>query len=74
MALLSLRHLATKTMGVTYSRSATGTGMPFKERFQTRPAWACLQTLSLKLKFPVSLQTAAEATQIGLLFFWSLIF
>jgi hypothetical protein len=35
--------------------------MPFKERFQARPVWACLQTLSLKLKFPVSLQTAAEA-------------
>ena len=24
-------------MGVTYSRSSTGTGMPSKERFQTRP-------------------------------------
>jgi hypothetical protein len=60
-------------MGVTYSRSTTGTGMPFKERFRTRPVWACLQTLSLKLKFPVSLQTAAEATQINLLcVFWSL--
>ena len=69
MVLLSMRHLATKTMGVTYSRSTTGTGMPFKERFRTRPAWACLQTLSLKMKFPVSLQTAAEATQIDLLFF-----
>jgi hypothetical protein len=35
--------LRPKKMGVTYSRSLTGTGMPPQERFQTRPMWACLQ-------------------------------
>jgi len=43
-----------KEKGVTYSRSLTGTGMPSKERFQARPMWACLQTLSFESKFPVS--------------------
>jgi len=28
--------------GVTYSRPATGTGMPLQERFGARPMWACL--------------------------------
>jgi len=27
---------------VTYSRPATGTGMPLQERFGARPMWACL--------------------------------
>jgi hypothetical protein len=39
---------AANRKGVTYSRSITGTRMPLKERFQTRPNWACLQTLSFK--------------------------
>jgi hypothetical protein len=43
--------LPPKKMGVTYSRSITGTRMPSKERFQTRPIWACLQTLSFKSNF-----------------------
>ncbi len=37
-------------MGVTYSRSIPGTGVPFKERFQTRPGGACLRAPSLKSK------------------------
>ena len=37
-------------MGVTYSRSIPGTGVPFKERFRTRPGGACLQAPSLKSK------------------------
>jgi hypothetical protein len=50
-------------MGVTYSRSATGTGMPLKERFQTRPMGRVLCAI-LESKLPVLLRTAAEATQI----------
>jgi len=46
-----------------------GHGNALQRTLSDTPDGACLQTLSLKLKFPVSLQTAAEATQIGLLFF-----
>lgn len=42
---------AAKEMGVTYSRSNPGTGMPSKERFQTRPAWACLQRCLLSQNY-----------------------
>ena len=66
-----LRSRPYKRRGVTYSRSLSGTGMPLQERFQTRPMWACLQTLSRKQKVPVSRGTAAEATQIE--FSWFLL-
>ncbi len=49
--------------GVTYSRSSTGTNMPFKKRFQTRPCRACLRAPSLKSKLSVSWRTAAEASR-----------
>jgi hypothetical protein len=68
MALLSLRHLAAKTMGVTYSRSATGTGMPSWNAFR-HARWGVSSALSMISKLPVLLRTAAEATQIDLLFF-----
>ena len=35
--------LLPKKMGVTYSRSNPGTGMPLQERFRARPMWACLE-------------------------------
>jgi hypothetical protein len=43
-----------------------------QKRFQTRPMGRAFKRCSV-LKFPVSLRTAAEASQFGLLcFFWSL--
>jgi hypothetical protein len=54
---------ATKEKGVTYSRSATGTGMPSWNAF--RHARLGLSSApSMISKLPVLLRTAAEATQI----------
>jgi hypothetical protein len=38
-------------MGVTYSRSSTGTGMPSKERFQTRPMGRAFKRCLLSRNF-----------------------
>ena len=40
-------------VSVTYSRSVTGTRMPSQKRFQTRPAWACLEPCPVSYKFRV---------------------
>jgi hypothetical protein len=52
-----------KKRGVTYSRSATGTGMPSWNAFR-HARWGVPSALSMISKLPVLLRTAAEATQI----------
>jgi hypothetical protein len=70
--LLPRARAAANKKGVTYSRSATGTGMPSWNAFR-HARWGVSSALSMISKLPVLLRTAAEATQIGLLcFFWSL--
>jgi hypothetical protein len=62
---ISLRafRLLPKKRGVTYSRSATGTGMPSWNAFR-HARWGVSSALSMISKLPVLLRTAAEATQI----------
>lgn len=49
--------------GVTYSRPASGTGMPTLERFRARPFWGAPRSTVQCLKLPVSMRTVAEATR-----------
>jgi hypothetical protein len=61
-------YAATNKKGVTFSRSATGTGMPSWNAFRhARPGLS--SALSMISKLPVLLRTAAEATQIVLFVF-----
>jgi hypothetical protein len=72
--MLSLRGLVCpKKMGVTYSRSATGTGMPHRNAFR-HARWGRAFKRCSVVKFPVSLRTAAEATQNCLGVFSGLLF
>jgi hypothetical protein len=54
---------AANKRGVTYSRSATGTGMPSWNAFR-HVRRGVSSALSMVSKLPVLLRTAAEATQI----------
>jgi hypothetical protein len=45
-------YAASDEKGVPYSRSLTGTGMPSKERFQTRPMGRVFKRRLLSRNFP----------------------
>jgi len=67
--LIRFAQVAIKEKGVTYSRSATGTGMPHRNAFRHARLGRAFNAV-LWSKFHVSLRTAAEATQICLDFYW----
>jgi hypothetical protein len=48
-----IAYAASDEKGVPYSRSLTGTGMPSKERFQTRPMGRVFKRRLLSRNFPL---------------------
>jgi hypothetical protein len=65
---------AANKKGVTYSRSITGTGMPSKERFQTRPMGRAFKRCLLSRNFLFRYRQQPKLRKLDVVFFLVVVF